>query len=44
MVDIVDFELPFGPLGRWTHDHVVRPQLESIFDYRRDVVSKRFGG
>jgi ligand-binding SRPBCC domain-containing protein len=44
MVDIVDFELPFGRLGRWTHDHVVRPQLESIFDYRRDVVSKRFGG
>jgi ligand-binding SRPBCC domain-containing protein len=42
--DIVSYELPFGPLGRLVHSLLIRPQLEAIFDYRRDVVSKLFGG
>jgi hypothetical protein len=31
-----------SPLGRLVHGTVVRPQLEAIFDYRRDVVSRLF--
>lgn len=42
MEDIVEYELPLGPLGRMVHAAVVRSQLESIFDYRRDAVMSRF--
>lgn len=38
MMDIVEYELPFGPLGRLTHAVLVRRQLEAIFDHRRDVI------
>jgi len=43
MVDIVDYELPLGPLGTLAHAAVVRSQLESIFDYRSAAVAERFG-
>ncbi|MDH3207156.1 MAG: SRPBCC family protein [Gemmatimonadota bacterium] len=42
LVDVVEYELPFGALGRWMHARLVRAQLESIFDYRRDAVAARF--
>jgi ligand-binding SRPBCC domain-containing protein len=42
MVDVVEYRLPHGPLGRLVHGAVVRRQLESIFDYRRDVISRLF--
>ena len=43
VTDIVEYELPFGPLGRLVHTTAVRSQLEAIFDYRRDAIARIFG-
>lgn len=43
MVDIVDYELPFGRLGALAHSMVIRSQLEAIFDYRQVAIAARFG-
>ena len=40
--DVVDYALPFGPLGRLTHALAVRRQLAAIFDYRRERIAERF--
>ena len=42
MTDVVEYQLPFGPLGRFVHWLVVRHQLRAIFDYRTKVISRRF--
>ena len=42
MLDIVEYELPLGPLGRVAHALVVRQQLNRIFDFRRDVIARLF--
>jgi ligand-binding SRPBCC domain-containing protein len=41
--DRVVYELPFGPLGALAHAAFVRRDLEKIFDYRRDAVSRLLG-
>ena len=41
--DIVNYALPFGPLGRLVHSPVVRRNLENIFAYRAKVLVDRFG-
>jgi ligand-binding SRPBCC domain-containing protein len=43
VVDIVAYELPFGPLGRLVHRIAVRSQLESIFEYRHRATARIFG-
>ena len=43
MLDRVEYEMPFGPLGRVAHALVVRRQLTAIFDFRALAVSRRFG-
>jgi ligand-binding SRPBCC domain-containing protein len=40
--DIVDYELPFGPVGRLVHAALVRRQLTAIFDYRVARMGERF--
>ena len=40
--DVVVYELPFGWIGRLVHAAIIRPQLERIFDYRRDAVARSF--
>lgn len=40
--DVVEYRLPFGPLGRLAHAAIVRRQLEEIFDHRARVVGERF--
>lgn len=40
--DIVDYEMPFGPLGRFVHFVAVRRQLNTIFDYRAEQIRRRF--
>jgi len=40
VVDIVDYELPLGPLGALAHPIVVRPALERIFDHRRTAIGR----
>jgi ligand-binding SRPBCC domain-containing protein len=38
MIDEVDYELPWGPLGTLAHLLLVRRTLDKIFDYRRDRI------
>ncbi|MCA1580298.1 MAG: SRPBCC family protein [Acidobacteria bacterium] len=42
MGDRVEYELPFGVLGRLAHTLLVRRQLHGIFDYRRQAIEKIF--
>lgn len=44
MRDRVEYELPFGPLGRLAHRLLVRRQLEAIFDFRRRAIEELFPG
>lgn len=44
MVDDVDYEIGFGPLGGIAHGLFVRRTLARIFDYRAEVVAGLFGG
>lgn len=39
--DRVRYAIPFGPLGAIAHRLFVRRDLERIFDYRREAVTKR---
>ena len=42
MRDRVEYELPFGSVGRLAHRVLVRRQLETIFDFRRRAIEKIF--
>ncbi|MBN2644992.1 MAG: SRPBCC family protein [Desulfuromonadaceae bacterium] len=44
MIDRVDYQLPFGPLGRMVHRALIGRTLERIFDYRSQALVERFGG
>ncbi len=43
VLDHVDYELPFGPLGKLAHALFVRRQLKTIFDYRERTMTELFG-
>lgn len=43
MEDIVDYALPLGVLGQWTHPFLVRGKLEEIFNFRRERMLEMFG-
>jgi hypothetical protein len=43
MADKVDYALPFGLLGRIAHALIVRRDVQSIFDYRRQQIDALFG-
>jgi ligand-binding SRPBCC domain-containing protein len=43
MTDLVTYRLPGGPLGPLVHRLFVRKQLEGIFRYREDTLTKIFG-
>ena len=43
MRDVVNYELPLGPLGTMARVLFVRRSLERIFGYRRRAVSEIFG-
>jgi ligand-binding SRPBCC domain-containing protein len=42
MRDVVDYELPLGPLGRLAHALFVRRSLERIFHHRREAIAEAF--
>ena len=42
MKDTVRYELPFGPLGSWTHTLTVHRLLQRIFDFRYEVIERQF--
>jgi ligand-binding SRPBCC domain-containing protein len=43
MEDIVDYAMPLGLLGSFTHALLIRRQLEGIFDYRENTLRRLFG-
>ena len=43
MIDIVDYKIPFGFLGRLLHPLLVFPKLKEIFDYRKKALVEIFG-
>ncbi len=43
MRDLVHYGLGFGPLGDVANALFVRRRLEGIFNFRREILSKRFG-
>lgn len=43
MHDVVHYGLGMGPFGAIAHALVVRRKLESIFQFRREALEKRFG-
>ncbi|WP_294293721.1 SRPBCC family protein [uncultured Chryseobacterium sp.] len=42
MKDTVDYELPLGFLGEIAHSILVKKKVESIFDYRYQILEKMF--
>ncbi len=42
MTDIVNYELPFGGLGKWIAGRIVRKRVATIFKYRKEVVERIF--
>lgn len=42
MKDILDYEMPYGLLGRWVHALIVKKKLENIFAYRYQVLEELF--
>jgi len=43
MIDIVDYKIPFGVLGRIAHPFIVAPKLKEIFEYRKKALIELFG-
>ncbi|AVR46146.1 cell division inhibitor [Christiangramia fulva] len=43
MEDIIDYKLPFGKIGQFTHPFLVKPKLAEIFEYRRKKLIEIFG-
>lgn len=42
MKDTVEYELPFGVLGTIAHRAFIKKKLESIFDFRYQVLEQQF--
>lgn len=43
MEDLIHYRLPMGFLGKLFHPILVRPQLEKIFEFRRNKLAEIFG-
>lgn len=43
LVDVVEYTLPFGVLGRLVHALVVQHLLRRIFDFRAAAIQRRYG-
>jgi ligand-binding SRPBCC domain-containing protein len=41
--DIVDYIMPFGPIGALAHRLFVEKQLRKVFDFRNEYLVTRFG-
>ncbi|MET0463670.1 MAG: SRPBCC family protein [Chitinophagaceae bacterium] len=44
MTDIVHYRIPFGMIGKLADKLFVKNKLKGIFEYRREVIEKMFGG
>ena len=43
MIDIIDYKIPLGLLGRMMNPILVKPKLEEIFRFRKEKLEKLFG-
>jgi ligand-binding SRPBCC domain-containing protein len=43
MLDIIDYKIPFGLIGRIANPILVKPKLNEIFDYRKQKLIDLFG-
>ena len=43
MIDIVDYKIPFGILGKIADPLIVSPKLKEIFEYRKNTLIEIFG-
>jgi ligand-binding SRPBCC domain-containing protein len=43
MLDIIDYKIPFGLIGRLANPILVKPKLNEIFDYRKQKLIEFFG-
>jgi ligand-binding SRPBCC domain-containing protein len=43
MLDIIDYKIPFGLIGRLANPILVKPKLNEIFDYRKQKLIELFG-
>ena len=42
MIDTVDYELPFGIIGKMAHSLMVKKKLNAIFNFRHQVLEQLF--
>jgi ligand-binding SRPBCC domain-containing protein len=43
MIDLVTYVPPFGFIGVWANSLFIRKRLQTIFDFRRVAIEKKFG-
>lgn len=43
MQDVVHYSLPFGLLGKFAHNFIIKKILKRIFSYRNEIIKLRFG-
>jgi ligand-binding SRPBCC domain-containing protein len=42
MIDLVNYVIPFGIIGRIAHKLFIRKKIEGIFDYRKNILEDKF--
>lgn len=42
ITDVVHYQVPFGIIGRILHPFIIKPKLDSIFEYREKQISQIF--
>lgn len=42
MIDLVNYVIPFGVIGRIAHKIFIREKIEEIFDYRKNILEEKF--
>lgn len=42
MIDLVNYVIPFGVIGRIAHKIFIREKIEEILDYRKNILEEKF--
>jgi ligand-binding SRPBCC domain-containing protein len=43
MTDLVNYAIPYGPIGRTVNRYIVGPRLKELFRFRRQRIEEKFG-
>jgi ligand-binding SRPBCC domain-containing protein len=43
MTDVLNYAIPYGPIGRLSNTILVGKQIQKIFDYREKAINEMFG-